>query len=69
MDKYQMLDAIIVQLDRLADAKGVERCAILVDLVSRIDSLKKGLRGEEDSHNAKVESLKSQIASLQGKEQ
>ena len=68
MDKYQMLDAIVVQLDRLADLRGVERCMALVDLVSRIDALKKGLREEEDSHNAKVDALKAQIANLQGKE-
>lgn len=63
-----MLDAIIMQLDRLADLRGVERCAVLFDLVSRVNSLKNCLREEEDSHNAKVESLKAQIANLQGKE-
>ena len=68
MDKYQMLDAIIVQLDRLADSRGVERCALLVDLVSRINSLKKGLQDEEDSYIKKIESLKAQIVNLQEKE-
>ena len=68
MDKYQMLDAIIVQLDRLADSRGVERCALLVDLVSRINSLKKGLQEEEDSYIKKIESLKTQIVNLQEKE-
>ena len=63
-----MLDAIVVQLDRLADLRGVERCVALVDIVSRIDALKNGLREEEDSHNAKVDALKAQIANLQGKE-
>ena len=64
MDKYRMLDEIIVLLDRLADARGVDRCLVLVDLVKRVDALKKGLREEEDAHSAHIEMLKAQIRNL-----
>ncbi len=64
MDKYQMLNEIIAQLDRLADARGAERCAILVDLVQRASALKKGLREEQDAADARIESLKAQIKNL-----
>ena len=64
MDKYQMLDAIIVIVDKLADARGVERCVLLIDLVKRLDALEKGLKEDEDATNARVEMLKSQIKNL-----
>ena len=47
MDKYQMIDEMIVLIDHLADARGVQRCSILIDLVKRLDALKKGLQDEE----------------------
>ena len=64
MDKYEMLDGIVIILDKLADARGVERCALLVDAIKRLDALKKGLKGDDDAHNARVELLKSQIKNL-----
>ena len=64
MDKYQMLDGIIVLLDQLADAKGVARCALMVELVKRADALKKGLHAEEDAHNKRIDMLKAQIKNL-----
>ena len=65
MDKYRMLDDMILLLDRLADARGAERCRVLVELVSRAGALKDGLRREEDENDARVEALKAQIANLE----
>lgn len=64
MDKYQMIDEIVVFLDRLADTRGIERCALLIDLIKRLDALKKGLKDEDDAHNARIELLKAQIKNL-----
>ena len=36
MDKFQMLDGIIVLVDKLADSRGVERCSIIVDIINRL---------------------------------
>ena len=64
MDKYQMLDEIIIALDSLADARGVARCALMVDVLKRLDALKKGLHAEEEASNARIDMLKSQIKKL-----
>lgn len=65
MDKYEMLDSLIVQLDRLPDIKGIERCAVLVELVRRIEALKKGLHEEDTEHETRIEALKNQLSNLE----
>ena len=64
MDKYQMLDEIVLLLDRLADSRGVERCAVLAEVVNRIGALKTGLKEEEKAHDARIELLKAQLKKL-----
>lgn len=64
MDKYQMIDGIIVLLDRVADARGIERCTLLAEIVNRADALKKGMRQEEDAKIKEIELLRKQIRDL-----
>lgn len=64
MDKYQMLDAIVVLMDRLADARGAERCTLVVDIIQRIDALKKGMREEDRAHKQELKLLETQIKEL-----
>lgn len=64
MDKYQMMDGIIILLDRLADARGMERCTLLVEIVKRADALKKGMREEDDAKAERIGLLNEQIMNL-----
>lgn len=64
MNKYQMLDAIIVLLDRLADARGTERCALLVEITKRAEALKQGIKEEESATTARIQALQRQIKDL-----
>ena len=61
MDKYQMLDEIVLLLDKVADARGIQKCSLLVDITQRIGALKNGLKDEENSKNANIEFLKKQL--------
>ena len=64
IDKFQLLDSIIVQLDALADARGVTRCATIVELVQKVTALRKGLADEDKAHAQTVEILEQQIKRL-----
>lgn len=66
MDKYKMLEEMIVMLDRLADARGVERCSLIVELVSRASALKRGLEKEDEDHASAIDALKTQLARARG---
>lgn len=53
MDKYQIIDLLINKVDALADARGVNRCVITIDIVRNLDTLKQLLKEEDDAkHNA-----------------
>lgn len=62
MDKYQLLDEMIVMMDRLADARGVERCSLIVELVSRASALKRGMQKDDEESAGAIEALKTQLA-------
>ena len=48
MDKYQIIDTLINKVDALADARGVNRCVITIDIIRNLDTLKNLLKEEED---------------------
>ena len=51
MDKYQLIDSVIVDLNTLADARGVEKCRLLLDILQRLAALKNGLKREDEEKN------------------
>ena len=51
MDKYQLIDAAINTLDQAAEARGIQRCSLLVETVRMLAALKDNLK-EEDRANA-----------------
>ena len=61
MNKYEFIDQLILLTDQLADARGVQRCTMLVDMVRRLNALKEGLEKEDKAHEEEKELLKSQL--------
>ena len=47
MDKYQLIDSIIVQVDALTDMRGVAKCRTIIDIIDKLAALKSGLQNEE----------------------
>jgi hypothetical protein len=43
IDKFQMIDELIVEVNNLLDARGVEKCRLGLDIVQRLAALKNGL--------------------------
>ena len=64
MDKYQMLDQIILLMDKIADAKGAIRCQLIAAAVRMVDAIKKGIQEEDNATDARIRMLKDQIKNL-----
>lgn len=52
LDKFELIDRMIVNVDALADAKGAAKCALVIELIQQLNVLKKGLK-DDDAANAK----------------
>lgn len=61
LDKYQLIESIIDELDELTDARGLIRCAKIIDVFQKVTALKKGLHEEDAAHKSQVETLKQQL--------
>lgn len=64
MDKYGLIDSLIMLIDKAADAHGIERCSALVEVIKRLGALKDGLKDEDSAHNKRIDLLKAQIKNL-----
>ena len=53
-DKYQLIDQIILKVDALADARGAQKCSLIIEVVQMLGTLRKGLKNEEEAANEPV---------------
>lgn len=61
MDKYDVINGIITQVDKLADARGVEKCTLVVTIIQQLSALAKGLGDEDKAHKAAKKLLEDQL--------
>lgn len=61
MDKYQLIDGIIGQIDALVDMRGVEKCRTALDIIGKMVALKKGLADDDAANERRIEALERQI--------
>lgn len=64
MDKYQMIDTMIVEADKLIDARGVDKCKGFLNLIQMLSALRGGLADEDKAHNEQVKLLETQLKKL-----
>lgn len=50
MDKYTLIDQAICRLSDLADARGVEKCVMIVETVKTLSKVKEILHVEDAMH-------------------
>lgn len=60
IDKFQMIDEIIVEVNNLVDARGVEKCRLAIDIVQRLAALKNGLM-EDDKRLEKEKNVENSV--------
>ena len=61
MNKYDALDRVIVGLDSLVEASGIQKCRLAISLVQQIGELKKALSEEDAAHKAQIEVLQNEL--------
>lgn len=62
MDRYQLINSIIVQVDAMADLRGAEKCRVIIDILGKLAALKEGLAKEDEAHKNTLASLRKQHA-------
>ncbi len=61
LDKYQLIDSVIVEIDNLTDARGVEKCKIILDAIGKLTALKKGLENDDTANQQKLDMLREEL--------
>lgn len=61
MDKYDMISKVITKIDKLVDARGMEKCSLGVEVVQLLSTLAKGLGDEDKAHKAEKKLLEDQL--------
>lgn len=60
----EYVDLIIAKLNDLSDAKGIVKCATILEIYSMLNNLKDGLLKDEEEHNKEKLVLEEKIRDL-----
>lgn len=60
----EYVDSIIAKLNDLADAKGIVKCATILEIYSMLNNLKDGLMKDEEEHTKEKLVLEEKIRDL-----
>lgn len=60
-DKFGLIDSVIVQVDALTDARGVEKCKTILDIIGKLTALKKGLHDDDTMNQQKLDTLRDEL--------
>lgn len=64
MTDDELLAGLIRDAGRLADLRGAERCALILDMIDRMQTLRRGLAEEHDRHDEHIRLLSEQLTRL-----
>ena len=64
MDKFDLIEAIIKRVDALADARGAQKCAIVIEIIQQLGALRKGLADDDAAHNKQIMDLQQRLDAL-----
>lgn len=59
--KYDILDDIIVRVNNLADARGVDKCALIISIIQNLNELSRLLHEEEENNDSAIKALTEQL--------
>jgi len=63
-NQCEYVDSIIAKLNDLADAKGIFRCATILEIYNMLNNLKDGLMKDEEEHTKEKLVLEEKIRDL-----
>ena len=53
MDKFQLINSIIAQVDALVDMRGAEKCRVILDIMGKLAVLRKEFENEQESRKGR----------------
>lgn len=60
-NKYQFIEGIVIQMDKILDQRGVERAATIIDIINKLTALKDGLKKEDEAVDKELEELRKAV--------
>lgn len=66
MNKYDLINSIITQVDMLVDMHGAEKCRTVLEIISKLAALADGLKKDETAAQERINELQSQLDELNG---
>ena len=64
LSRKQFIDQIMVKLGEIADAKGMTKAVLIVEVGQMLMTLENGLKNDEENHRKTIEELQRQIDDL-----
>lgn len=64
MSDDELLAGLIRDAGRLADLRGAARCALILDMIDRMQALRRGLADEHTRHDEHIRLLSEQLTRL-----
>ena len=61
LDKYQLIDSVVMQINELMDAHGIHKAVIGVEAVQKLKALCEGLRDEDKARKEELDELRAQL--------
>ena len=65
VNKYELIDSIITEVDELMEARGIRKAAMGVEIVQKLKALQDGLKAEEQSHKDELSALRAQCGAVE----
>lgn len=65
LSKYDLIHEAIVHANELADAKGVDKCVLIINIVQKLNTAEGLMRDEDKNHDAAITDLTRQIDKLE----
>jgi len=67
--KFNIIDDAIVRVNELVDAKGVDKCVMIINLVQNLNELNRMIREEDAKNEAAIQALTEKISKLEKTEE
>lgn len=66
--KHDIINDAVVRLNELADAKGAEKCVLIITLIQNLNELGRMIKEEDEKNDAAIKALTEKIEKLEKRE-
>ncbi len=63
--KHDIVNDAVVKLNELADARGAEKCVLIITLIQNLNELGRMIKEEDSQHDAAILALTEKISKLE----